>query len=107
MWTSVPQIVVRLILINASPGPGSGRATSRNLISPFPRNTAARIVAMRHLDAAMSTGHATTLSCTRAIVQVQDAAPAIARKRCATGGLITESMRASAPREVRRADDGA
>jgi hypothetical protein len=50
MWTSVPQIVVSVTLMSASPTPGSGRGTSRRPMSPFFWNTAARIVFdMAHL----------------------------------------------------------
>ena len=41
---AVPQIVVNVTLVRASPTPGSGRGTSRMPILPLPRNTAARIV---------------------------------------------------------------
>src|SRR4029079_18678858 len=43
MWTSVPQIVVSVTRISASPTPGTGRGTSRSPIFPFPSKTAARI----------------------------------------------------------------
>jgi hypothetical protein len=46
MCTSVPQIVVALILITASPGPGTGFGTSSTPICPLPRNTTALIVVM-------------------------------------------------------------
>ena len=44
MWTSVPQIVVSVILMTASPGPGTGRGTSSTAIRSFPRKTTAFIV---------------------------------------------------------------
>src|SRR5262245_52244150 len=44
MWTSVPQIVVSVTRMTASPTPGSGRGTSRSPIFPVPEKTAALIV---------------------------------------------------------------
>ena len=44
MWTSVPQIVVSVTRISASPGPGRGRATSSTRMSSGAWNTAARMV---------------------------------------------------------------
>jgi hypothetical protein len=35
MWTSVPQMVVSVTLMSASPTPGDGRGTSRSPIFPF------------------------------------------------------------------------
>jgi hypothetical protein len=46
MWTSVPQIVVSVIRMSASPGPGRGLATSSMSYSPGARNTFARIVSI-------------------------------------------------------------
>src|SRR3954447_21815239 len=44
MWTSVPQIVVVVIRITASPGPACGRVTSSTRMSPGAWNTVARMV---------------------------------------------------------------
>ena len=44
IWTSVPQIVVAVILTTASPGPGTGFGTSSTPMTPLPRNTTAFIV---------------------------------------------------------------
>jgi hypothetical protein len=41
---SVPQMVVRVMRMTASPGPGWGRATSSTRMSLGPWNTAARMV---------------------------------------------------------------
>src|SRR4051812_5577591 len=46
MWTSVPQIVVVVIRMTASPGPAVGRATSVTAMSPGARKTVARIVSV-------------------------------------------------------------
>ena len=46
MCTSVPQIVVAVIRMTASPGPGTGFGTSSMPICPLPRNTTAFIVVM-------------------------------------------------------------
>ena len=46
MWTSVPQIVVMVTLISASPGPGRGRATSSTLNSCGAWKTFARMVSI-------------------------------------------------------------
>ena len=46
MWTSVPQIVVSVTRISASPAPGRGRATSSTLNSCGAWNTLARMVSI-------------------------------------------------------------
>ena len=43
MWTSVPQIVVSVTRITASPGPGADAATSSTRMSFGPWKTVARI----------------------------------------------------------------
>src|SRR5450759_4433318 len=44
IWTSVPQIVVVVTRITASPAPACGRGTSSTRMSPGPWKTVARIV---------------------------------------------------------------
>ena len=49
MCTSVPQIVVAVMRMTASPDPAVGRGTSSTAIWSFPWNTTAFIVRMGHL----------------------------------------------------------
>src|SRR4051794_3280027 len=61
MWTSVPQIVVSVTRMTASPGPGRGRSTWSTRMSPGPWNTAARICPVINASGRSTTDDSTML----------------------------------------------
>src|SRR5262245_27352996 len=63
MWTSVPQMVVAVMRITASPKPARGRDTSSTAMQSFPLNTTAFIVAIRAPCRSEGSTQETTADC--------------------------------------------